>query len=82
MLPYTLDKNIKISFFSTTINTQHLVAETFVLEQTVMPGKSMFQMGKLVVWMLVMVLVLWYLSRRGPTRINWNQVAAHYIDVG
>ena len=24
MLPYTLDKNIKISFFSTTINTQHL----------------------------------------------------------
>ena len=60
-------------------NYQHLVAETFVLEQTVMPGKSMFQMGKLVVWMLVMVLVLWYLSRRGPTRINWNQVAAHHI---
>ena len=55
------------------------MAETFVLEQTVMPGKSMFQMGKFVVWMLVMVLVLWYLSRSGPTRINWNQVAAHHI---
>ena len=80
MLPYTLDENIHqdqdIIFLN---NHEHLVAETFVLEQTVMPGKSMFQMGKFVVWMLVMVLVLWYLSRSGPTRINWNQVAAHHI---
>ena len=59
MLPYTLDKNIHqdqdIIFLN---NHEHLVAETFVLEQTVMPGKSMFQMGKFVVWMLVIVLVL------------------------
>ena len=56
MLPYTLDKNIYQDILLN--NHEHLVAETFVLEQTVMPGKSMFQMGKFVVWMLVMVLVL------------------------